>query len=151
MPFIPNFSQITHPLRELSKAGEWLWSEDCQKAFENIKARLCENSLLHHYVPGRETEVVVDASLTGLGVVLAQRSRSNEPYRAVLYKSRTLKDVETRYSTTEREALAIRWAGKKLRNYLLGAPRFKIVTDHKPLEFLFKRRTGDIPQESNGS
>ena len=145
MQFIPNYSQLTHPLRELAKLKKWSWTSEYQTAFESLKEKLCENSLLHHYMPGRETEVVVDASLTSLGVVLAQRASNKEPYRAVLYKSRSLKDVESRYSVTEREALAIRWATKKLRNYLLGAPRFKIVTDHRPLEFLFNRKTGDVP------
>ena len=130
MTFIPNLSQIVHPLRELAKAKRWLWPDECKTAFETLKAELSEQSMLNHYVPGRETEVIVDASLTGLGAVLVPRASKNEPYRAVVYKSRSLKEVETRYSATEREALAIHWAAKKLRKYLLGAPSFTIVTDH---------------------
>ena len=145
MAFIPNFSQTVHPLWELAQTKRWQWPEECQGAFEKLKAELSEQSLLNHYVPGRETEVIVDASLTGLGAVLVQRASRTEPYRAVVYKSRSLKEVETRYSATEREGLAIRWAVKKLRKYLLGAPPFTIVTDHKPLEFMFNKRTGEVP------
>jgi len=89
--------------------------------------------------------LVVDASLTGLGAVLLQRSSPNESFKPVIFKSRSLKDPETRYSATEREALAIRWAIKKLRKYLIGGPKFKVVTDHKPLTYMFHRQSGDLP------
>ena len=56
-----------------------------------------------------------------------------------MYKSRSLKDEETQYSPTEREALAIHWAVKKLRHYLLGAPVFRIVIDHWPLIHMFHK------------
>ena len=36
-------------------------------------------------------------------------------------------------SQTEKDALAIKWAKNRFRNYLLGAPRFQIITAHKPL------------------
>ena len=29
--------------------------------------------------------------------------------------------------------------------YLIGAPKFKIVTDHKPLIYMFHRTSGDLP------
>jgi len=145
MQFIPDFSKLTHPLREMSKAKKWEWTEECQASFDRLKDRICESSLLNHYIPGRETEVIVDASLTGLGAVLVQRASRNEPYQAVVYKSRTLKEVESRYLATERESLGIHWAVKKLRHYLLGASPFKVVTDHKPLVHLFGKTTGDTP------
>ena len=89
--------------------------------------------------------MVVDMSDRGLGAVLLQRASKREPCRPVAYKSRSLKDPETRYSATEREALAIRWAVKKLYRYLVGAPKFKIITDHRPLRFMFHKKWGDIP------
>ena len=143
--FIPNFASIAHPLRCLLKATRWEWNETCHAAFEEIKSSLSEYSLLSHYVIGQDTELVVDASVTGLGAVLVQRASKAEPFRPVMFKSRGLKDEETRYSSTEREALAIRWAAKKLRNYLLGAPTFRIVTDHRPLTYMFNKVSGDLP------
>ncbi|EFA12859.1 Retrovirus-related Pol polyprotein from transposon 17.6-like Protein [Tribolium castaneum] len=44
-------------------------------------------------------------------------------------------DAETRYSTIERETLAIVWAAKYLRCYLTGS-RFIIITNHRPLKYL---------------
>ena len=125
--FIPNFASIAQPLHKLLKEKTWHWDKVCQAAFEQLKSSLSEYSLLYHYVIGQDTELVVDASETGLGAVLVQRASKIEPFRPVMYKSRSLKDEEIRYSPTEQEALAIRWAVKKLRHYLLGAPVFRIV------------------------
>ena len=145
MRFIQNFAQIAHPLRMLAKDNKWNWTDDCQKAFETLKESLSEHTLLCHYQPEYETEIVVDASLTGLGAVMVQRNQTSDPFHVVAYKSRALKDAETRYSTTEREALAIRWGVKKLRHLLLGAPKFKVITDHKPLTYMFNKTHGELP------
>ena len=145
MRFIGNFAAIVHPLRELLKAEKWSWDEYCKTAFEEVKDSLSEQTLLHHYMPGRETELVVDASNTGLGACLLQKPSKHKPFQIVAYKSRTLKDAETRYSATEKEALAIRWAARKFRNLLLGAPKFRIISDHKPLQYMFNKVTGEVP------
>ena len=145
MRFIHDFARIVHPMREMLKGKKWDWNVECQSAFEELKVCLSEQTLLHHYVPGSETEVVVDASMTGLGAVLVQKDSKQAPFHVVAYKSQALKDVETWYSTTEREALAIRWGVKKMRQLLLGAPRFKVITDHKPLTYMFNKSSGDLP------
>jgi len=46
-----------------------------------------------------------------------------------------LNEAETRYSTIEKEMLAIIWAVKYFRPYVYGN-KFKIITDHKPLVWL---------------
>ena len=143
--FIPNLASIAQPLRKLLKEKTMHWDKVCQAAFEQLKSSFSEYSLLCHYVIGQDTELVVDASETGLGSVLVQRASKTEPFHPVMYKSRSLKDEETHYSPTEREALAIRWAVKKLRHYLFGAPVFRIVTDHRPLTYMFHKLAGDLP------
>lgn len=45
--------------------------------------------------------------------------------------------MEKLYSQTEKESLALAWAVERYYFYLLGL-EFKIVTDHKPLETIFK-------------
>ena len=56
-----------------------------------------------------------------------------------MYSSRCLNVHEKNYGIPELEALAIIWAVKKNRHYLLGR-HFKIVTDHHSLCSLKKMR-----------
>lgn len=53
----------------------------------------------------------------------------------VAYASRLLNQAERNYSTTEREALAMIYAVKKFRHYLLGN-KFRFMVDHHSLSYL---------------
>ena len=66
----------------------------------------------------------------GLGAILSTTRGTT-----IEYASRALTAPETKYSTIEKECLAIVWAIRKFRHYLLVA-RFTLRTDHKPLEWL---------------
>ncbi|XP_061920408.1 uncharacterized protein LOC133661290 [Entelurus aequoreus] len=91
----------------------------------------------HATDPGETYCVPADASGRGLGAVLSQRVGGID--RPVLYISRKLSDREARYSTVERECLAIRWAVGALRYYLLGRA-FALCSDHKPLQWLHRMK-----------
>lgn len=73
----------------------------------------------------------------GLSAALLQkRDRGMQP---VHFISRVMTEVEKKYSQTQKDQMAIKWAKDRLRVYLLGAPRLKIVTAYKPLPPLFNR------------
>ena len=93
------------------------------------------NHTTAYFDPSKRTVATFDASPFGLGAVLTQVDQTGQEH-VVAYASRTLSDVERRYSQTEREALAIVWGCERFHLYLYGAD-FEIVTDHKPLELIF--------------
>ena len=78
--------------------------------------------------------LTTDASNEALGAILSQGPIGRD--LPIAYASRTLINAEKNYSTTEKELLAIVWGCKQFRQYLYGR-RFTIVTDHKPLTWVF--------------
>ncbi len=74
-----------------------------------------------------------DASGKGIGGVLMQEH--DGLLHPVSFASRKLLDRETRYSTIERECLAIVWTLNKFQRYLWGK-LFQLETDHQPLEYI---------------
>ncbi|XP_048589506.1 uncharacterized protein K02A2.6-like [Nematostella vectensis] len=79
----------------------------------------------------------------GLSAALYQQT--DKEMQPVHFISRTMTDTKKRYSQTEKDALAIKWAKERLRIYLLGAPRLRIVTAHKPLLPMFNKATAKMP------
>lgn len=81
----------------------------------------------------KEFLLTTDASNVAIGAVLSQGPIGSD--KPIAYASRTLNSSELNYSTIEKELLAIVWACKYFRPYLFGR-KFKIITDHKPLQWV---------------
>ena len=94
---------------------------------------MCGDTVICYYDPSKPASVQVDASPVGLGAVLVQETD------IVCYAIRALTPVESRYSQTEREALAVTWACEHIDLYLRGLLHFTVITDHKPLETIWKK------------
>ena len=134
--FIANYGQIAEPLIELTKKGQkFLWNDDCTKAFDILKDRLCRAPILSHPDPRKKYLLQTDASDNSIGAVLMQLDE-NGMEKPILYLSHKLNPAQSKYPAIEREAYSIVYALKKLRQYLWGS-RFTIYTDHKPLKALF--------------
>lgn len=107
------------------------WNNECQQAFETIKLKLCGSKVLAYPNFKQDFILSTDASDGAIGAVL-----SNHDNRPVHFASRILKGAEERYSVIEKELLAIVYATKVFRPYLLGR-HFVIRTDHAPLRWLY--------------
>ncbi|KAG0923624.1 hypothetical protein G6F26_013839 [Rhizopus arrhizus] len=76
------------------------------------------------------------ASKLGLGCVLTQLDDDGKEH-PIIFASRGLKPNEANYAPTKLECLAVIWAVKLFRPYLLGK-KFMIITDHSALTGLLK-------------
>ena len=133
--FIRDLSQDTGHLSKLTKKDtKWVWGTTQQQAFENIKQKFLEDIIIQFPDFQREFHLNTDASTTHLGAELYQITDQGE-HQTLSFASRTLKPTEQNHNTTELELLAIVFACKKFRNYLLGN-KVKIFTDHHALTFL---------------
>ena len=133
--FIEGYAGKIRSLTSLLKLSQqWHWSHEEQAAFERIKKELVSAPTLVHFDPSLETqlEVYTDASGSGIGASLL-RVEENGKRSPVSFASRALSDIEQRYNTTEKEALALTWAiCEKFYVYLEGR-HFTAFTDHAAL------------------
>lgn len=133
--FIKDFAKLTKPLTMcLKKNATVKHSPEFINCFENCKKLLLNDPILQYPNFEKEFLVTTDASAYAIGAILSQGPIGTD--KPVSYISRTLNNHEVNYSTVERELLAIVWAVKQFRPYLYGR-RFKIITDHMPLKYLF--------------
>jgi len=136
--FIVSYAKVATPLTELLKREtDFVWTDRRQQAFEELKKALTTAPILSPPDWEREFHVTLDASGWCLGAILWQyeADRKETP---IYYASRQMSPAERKYTTTEREALAVVYACKKFRHYLLG---YRIVfhTDHNSLKYLVNK------------
>ena len=136
--FIENYARLAMPLTELlKKEEEYLWTEIRQQAFEELKRRLVTAPILAPPDWSKSFHVTLDASGWCVGAILWQLDDEGRE-RPIYYASRQMNPAEKNYTTTEREALAVIYACKKFRHYLLG---YKVIfhTDHDSLKYLVNK------------
>ena len=107
--FIKDFSKISKPLYELlEKDAKFVWSESCQKSFEELKSHLTTAPIVRAPNWQLPFEVMCDASDLSIGAVLRKRE-DGKPY-VVYYASKTRNEAQRNYTTTEKELLAVVYA-----------------------------------------
>ena len=132
--FIPDFSKIAKPLTNLLKKGApFIWGYNQEEAFEKLKQILCTEPLLRYPDFNEPFILTTDASDYALGAILSQGKIGKDP--PIAYASRTLNDAEIKYTTTEKELLAMVFAIQHFRPYLFRR-KFTLVTDHRTLVWL---------------
>ena len=125
------------------------WKKKQDTSFTAIKTSIIENVVYG----GDETQqyhLMTDASTYAIGGVLFQLPNipagttmsvaMRKKRKIIMFISKWLLPAETRYSTTEREALAILRCLEEVRWLILGSPYpTKVYTDHSAPVSLLKK------------
>ena len=143
--FIPQYSTLTHLLRQLlHKDTKWIWSKECQTAFEKLTTALTSSSCNGYFDPNKNTTVYTDASLVGISAIIVQNTKNKQDHKLISYTSRAHTPTEQRYSQIERECLAIVYACEHNKLYLYGHD-FKLFSDHKSIVNLLNNPNSRVP------
>ena len=114
------------------------WTEEADAAFHRTKTALAAATNLSYPSPNAELQLSTDASDIAVGAVLNQKQ--NGIFKPLGFFSRKLSDTEKRYSTFDRELLAVHQAVRHFKHLLQGKS-FKIMTDHLPLVHAFSKKS----------
>jgi len=135
---MPNYADVVAPISALTrKHSAFIWSEECQKAWTELKQLLLDCVILQFPDPTKPYKLYTDASDYSMGAILVQEDE-NGIARPVHLISGRFTASQLNYPTVEKEAYALIYALVKLRPYLYGAS-VKIYTDHAPLRCLFTK------------
>ena len=138
--FLPKLSEITRPLRDLTvKDAKFIWASQHEEAFKQVKTLVTKHPVLRFYDVKKPVTIQCDASEFGLGATLLQEGQP------VTFASRTLSKTERHYAQIEKECLAIVFACDKFNQYIAGKEEIAVESDHKPLEFIFKKSIHSAP------
>ncbi|BHF75659.1 hypothetical protein SprV_0501875500 [Sparganum proliferum] len=136
--FILHFASIARPLHRLTEKGlKFSWTDECQSAFDDLKAQLISAPILT--LPNTDADAPpfildTDASGFAMGGVLSQAD-STGTERPICFASKMLSKLQRNYCTYRRELLALITFARQFRAFLIGKP-FIVRTDHKALQWL---------------
>ena len=91
------------------------WTEECEKAFQQLKRYLATPPVLAKPVEGEPLFMYIAVSVTAVSGVLIREERSDKT--PIFNVRKTLLDAETLYPMMEKLALAVVMSARKLRPY----------------------------------
>lgn len=140
--FCSNFAAVTEPLTKLlSKKEKFNWSDQCEKAFEELKAMLQSAPVLTAPDFTSPFKLAVDASDVAAGTVLLQEDDEGVEH-PVCYFSKKFNKNQRNYSTIKKECLALVLALQHFEVYVSSSSLPVVVySDHNPLVFLHKLKS----------
>nr|GFA47486.1 reverse transcriptase domain-containing protein [Tanacetum cinerariifolium] len=120
----------------LEKETPFVFSKECVDAFDTLKKKLTEASILVIPEWNLPLELMCDVSDFAIGAVLGQCKMKH--FQPIHYAIKTLTEAQIYYTTTEKEMLAVVYAFEKFRPYLVLSKSI-VYTDHA-LKYLFNKQ-----------
>jgi hypothetical protein len=85
--FVPNYATITTSLRELTRQDTpWIWEKRHQEAFQDLQKALAH--VMEYFDARKLSEIIVDASPTGLGGIFTQNNKVISYSRSLRWRCR---------------------------------------------------------------
>lgn len=150
--YVPMLASELSPIHDMltsannSTDKNLVWNENSAKAFDRVKRLFANETLLTHFDERSRLSLAVDASNVAIGAVLQQVSY-DDTIEPLAYFSKKLNPAEQKYSTFDRELLAIYKTIKHFRHFLEGRD-FVVYTDHKPLTFALTSKNDRSPRQT---
>nr|GEZ19166.1 reverse transcriptase domain-containing protein [Tanacetum cinerariifolium]GEZ80766.1 reverse transcriptase domain-containing protein [Tanacetum cinerariifolium] len=137
-PFIEDFSKIARSMtRLLEKDTPFFFSRECIEAFQTLKKKLTEATILVAHDWDLPFELMCDASDFTIGAILGKQKTKH--FQPIHYASTTMTDAQAHYTMTEKELLAVVYALEKFRPYLVLSKSL-VYTDYSALKYLFNKQ-----------
>ncbi|XP_037931992.1 uncharacterized protein LOC119666786 [Teleopsis dalmanni] len=141
--FIPKAAEIQGQLQNFIKGNKKQdktvigWTADTDNAFAEYKEALINATTIVHLIPDANLVLHVDASNVAVDAALNQIN--NGQLEPLGFYSKRLTNTQVKYSTYERELLAIYQSVKYFKHAIEGR-RCTIFTDHKPITYAFRQK-----------
>lgn len=110
MRCISDFSKVVAPLTKLTSLSvQYQWTDKADASFTHLKHLFSIAPVLHH-ADTSQFIVEVDASDSGVGAVLSQRSDPDGCFHPCAFFSQRMSPAERNYDIGNRELLAVKLA-----------------------------------------
>ncbi|CAF1358267.1 unnamed protein product, partial [Didymodactylos carnosus] len=141
---IKDFAKIAAPLFQFTRKHISFaknWTSTTKQAYDKLKQALTTPPLLLNF-PDDNSQLVLstDASGAGMGGVLRQHTPNG--IKVIKYLSKKFNNAQKKYSTTEKECMAMVWCIQQLKEYVWCRP-FIVETDHCPLCSFGKKKSNN--------
>ena len=132
--FLPNLSDMTKPLRELTQQyTERCWDDAQNTMLNQLKEAVTHTAILFYYNLSDKVALQCDASQSGLGAAILKKGQP------VAYASRALTSAETHYAQIKKELLAIPLRGRALNSAPQRLQHMLLCLQKYNLEIRYKR------------
>ncbi|XP_075645297.1 uncharacterized protein LOC142616304 [Castanea sativa] len=136
--FIAQLTMTCEPIfRLLKKEVPTVWNEQCQEAFEKIKNYLMKSPILVPPILEKPLLLYLTSTDTAMGALRALYLEETRKENAIYYISKKMLPYEEKYSPLEKTCVALVWATRKLRQYML-AYKVLLIARINPLKYLME-------------
>jgi hypothetical protein len=134
--FIRDFFKIVKSLIKLIRKDQsFYWFENCQIAFEQLKKRVIEASILSYFSSELKTFLELDL-FDYVSIEVLSQKENDDLIRSVTYFSKTLSSAECNYEIYDKKLLAIIRCFEQWRVELQSIESFtNVLIDHKSLKY----------------